>query len=116
MTEIDQDRAELDQALADQDNTLLILTGDEQSNAQAIHDKAEGMNLFPWRRVFILREVSVLSSTERELWGDSDERFASWSCSARSVGRKGPAADLLRRNGAPSILRIRGSFAAAEKL
>ena len=111
----------LDVALKQQTLTVLILTGGQGSVAQQIHDLAEAELTQPWRRIFILRDRTVLSALtaltaaqRQALKLNDDERYATWNCTSMAAGPTGSTADLLRSDGQPSILRIRHVFAQGD--
>lgn len=114
MAIIDQDRGPLDAALADPDSVLLLLVGDTASHAQALHDESLRMHDMPWRRVFLLRDVAVLTTAERARWVNSNERYAYHRVEGNVDGKRGATSELLRTDGKPSILRIRSGFAHVE--
>jgi hypothetical protein len=71
MAVINQDRGPLDDALQDPTTTLLILSGEQDSEAKAVDDLAEEGITEPWRKTFLLLDLSVLSETEKEKWVSS---------------------------------------------
>lgn len=115
MSVIDQDRGPLDAALDDPDSVLLLLVGDALSDAQAIHDECARLTDKPWRQAFVLRDPALLTTAERRRWVGSPERYAYHRVEGDVDGDRGPTTELLRVNGEPSILRIRGGFARVEQ-
>lgn len=117
MTEILDDRSELDEALEDPDLTLLVLSGDEETQAGAVHAKAEAIEE-PWCRTFWIRDLALLAEAELADWFDAPGRYA--VLCARRKGAKwehwisvqGPLEDLMTRKGKPSALKIQDAFAS----
>ena len=105
MTIVDQDLAELREALDDTDLTLLLLSGAEGSSAQSIHDKAEQV-LESWQRVFWIQDLSRLKQSERDIWFAMSGRYAVSARETRAVPVRGFHADLLLATGKPSGMKI----------
>jgi hypothetical protein len=114
MAVINQDRGPLDDALQDPTTTLLILSGEQDSEAKAVDDLAEEGITEPWRKTFLLLDLSVLSETEKEKWVSSEDRYAVYKTSSDKVVQKGPASDFILPSGGPSILKIRRAFAQGD--
>jgi len=114
MALISQDRRPIDDALRDPTTTLLILSGGQDSDAKAVHDLAQVGITEPWRKTFLLLDLSVLSETEKEKWMNSENRYAVYKTSSDKVAQQGPVSDFILSSGKPSILKIRSAFAKGD--
>jgi hypothetical protein len=117
MTEILNDRSELDEALDDPDLTLLVLSGDEGTQAGALHAKAEEIEESGCR-TFWIRDLALLTETERAEWLDGPGRYAVL-CGQRKgvkwehwISVQGPLEELMTPKGKPSASRIQDVFAS----
>lgn len=118
MTEIDQDRKELNDALKNIDRRLLLLSGSDDTNAKAIHDKAEQVQE-KWQRTFWIRDLQRLTDKEKEAWFAAGGRYAvlgkkknadgEWE---RYVCKRGAHADL---SNPTTGLKILKAFASCTK-
>ena len=72
MTKIETkaDRKPLNTSLGQLKDTLLVLSGSEDTAAPAIHDSAEANVSEPWRKTFWITDLDVLTAEELE---DEDE-------------------------------------------
>lgn len=76
MTEINQDRKELNRALKDKSLTLLVLSGSDNNTwAPEIHAHAEQIQ-DPWCRTFWIRDLGVLTQEELDTWFAKGGRYA----------------------------------------
>jgi hypothetical protein len=114
MAVISQDRRLLDEALRDPTKTLLILSGGQDSEAKSVHDLAQEGITEPWRKTFLLLDLSVLSETEKEKWVSSENRYAVYKTSSDTVAQEGAVSDFILPSGKPSILKIRSAFAKGD--
>jgi hypothetical protein len=117
MTEILDDRSELDEALDDPDVTLLVLSGDETTPAGEVHAKAEDLD-DPRCRTFWIRDLALLTDDERADWFDAPGRYAVVCARRKGAKRErwtsvqGPLEDLMTRKGKPSAQKIQDTVAS----
>lgn len=113
MPTVRSNRTRFDADIGDRLNTVLILAGDANSKAQAVHDAARKL-VHAYRKTWILRDVSVLDEDEQELWVKAPEKYAVYNCDKKETRAWGPVSQLLGADGKPDILKIRSKFAEAE--
>lgn len=117
---IKEDRTRLDQALGNPRLTVLLLSGVEESKAGKVYDFVSNKNWEPFRRFFLITDLTVLSEAEQTRWfdGTNTDYYAAVGGKERpkSVAQKGPIEDLLRTSLEPDILEIRGAFAAGDQM
>lgn len=103
----------LDTALADNDTTILILTGSEGSKAGEIHAFIDEYIWEDWHRWFLVTKVSILTPTMRTKWvlNNMQRYVALGGTGTKRVGAKGSANKLLRPNNEPSMVDIEEAFA-----
>lgn len=116
MVKITTSRARLDAALADARRTILLIRG-SNGLALAVHDLADDKVTQPWRATFLVTDPSVLTAGERRDWLPDDGRYCVLGGDEpKRVAVGGSCDDLLRTDGAPSILAIRSAFARGDLL
>tara|TARA_R110002126_G_scaffold12416_5_gene53975 strand:+ start:1042 stop:1389 length:348 start_codon:yes stop_codon:yes gene_type:complete len=113
MTIVRTTRTRFDEAIDDDLNVVLILAGASGTPAQAVHDAANTL-VHTYRRVFILRSVTVLTHEEQELWVSAPQTFAYYNCLTDETRDWGSVEDLLDPQGLPDLLEIRDRFAMTE--
>ncbi|MCA8960222.1 MAG: hypothetical protein KDC38_06895 [Planctomycetes bacterium] len=121
---IDTDPTALRDDLDDGRTTVLILAADSavaltETPSYAIHELlASRTDLEPWRRFFLIPDLAVL--TPQESWDWFENETAQYIVLGGGVPKRagpwGSVDDLLRRDGSPSILRIRRAFARGDQL
>jgi hypothetical protein len=125
MTVINDKRGSLTTALGEKDTTLLVISGESDADAKAIHDVIQARtDMEPWRRWFLIKKFATITPAERKAWfgGSTDGKYAvigggdPANGKPKRVGAKGNVSRLLRKNGKPSILRIRRVFAKGDQL
>ncbi len=126
MSVIRNSRVSLSRRLEDATSTVLVLSGadgdedPEAEVAEAIHDLLQARkDMEPWREWFLVKNLAILTSAEREEWfgGSNNGRFAVLGGGVpKLTGPQGVVAKLLRKDGKPSILRIRRVFAKGDQL
>lgn len=109
MTVIDMDRTKLDVALAEDGNTILLISDDPDPVAELVHDKAEGVAK-DWHRVFLLKSLAVLKPNERQTWFEEEGHFAVVGGKHKVVAHRGPISTLMLPSGKPSGIEIRWAF------
>jgi hypothetical protein len=115
MVVLTSSRGALDEVLADPDLTVLILQGDPQSRAAAVHALAEEVfaSNQTWRRTVLITDPSLLTTEERG-WIPDEASYAVLARRTRDV-LQGGIEKLLRRDGAPSVRGIRRAFLAGDR-
>lgn len=117
---VKQGRTRLDTALRNPKLTVLLLSGSKESNAGATHKTIASREWEPWRRYFLVTDLSLLTNAEKTRWfgGNRTDRYAvvGGRNQPKAVGKKGPIGDLLRTNGSPSNLKVRLTFARGDQL
>lgn len=111
-------RPRLDSLLQDPEVTLLLLFGGS-SHGRALHDLAQHdaeQQGSPWRVPVLLRDFSLLGPAEITRWHAQDSCFTVLGGNPPQVAQRGPQADLLRRDGTPSLQALRRAFAAGDAL
>jgi hypothetical protein len=107
-------RTRLDQALANERHTLLLLCGSRQSQAGIIHAALKTMGLAPWRRYFLITNLTLLTDQEKQTWFDNaqSDRYAllGGRILPKTVAVSGPITDLLRADGKPGARKIRAAY------
>jgi hypothetical protein len=92
------DRTELDEALADDDLTLLLLSGSEDSRARIVDRCLDEENWEDWYRSFLITDFNLLTDEEIVEWFDVpiQERYAVLGGdSPKKVASKGEVVDYL---------------------
>ena len=116
---IDQDRTELDQALSDERNVVLLLYGTMHSNVAKVHDFVEDEDFDLWRKCLLITDISILTKPEVDEWFGEDimDRYAvvKGAVAPKPSAKKGPVDDLLRLDGQPDIIKIDTVFAIGEE-
>lgn len=121
------ERKSLDASLARvTTDTLLVLSGSENTSAQAIHDLADSRIKELWRKTFWIANLAVLKTEELE--GEDAKLFARGGRYAvigrcknsdgkleRAIVQRGYHADLLDSGGAPDLNKIKAAFRAGDK-
>ena len=111
---VKEGRTRLDQALKNPKFTVLLLSGPKESKAGETHAAVAARQWEPWRKCFLVTDLSLLSNSEKTRWfgGDRIDRYAlmSGKNQTKTVKKKGPIQDLLRANGKPSYLKIRLAY------
>jgi hypothetical protein len=117
---IGENRTELDHALSDEQNVLLLLYGTTGSKAGRVHDFVENEDFAPWRKCFLLTDLNILTESEMAEWFEEDisDRYAvvGGAAEPKTTAKKGPVDDLLRTDGQPDIIKIDTAFAEGEQL
>jgi hypothetical protein len=117
MTLLTNSRKKLDAALADDETTLFLILDDPDEVAEAVHDKAEEIaEPREWRRVFLIREVELLSADERKLWFDEPGHYAVVGGKEKVVAMRAPLTDVVLPNGTPIAMKIRTAFNLGDHL
>jgi hypothetical protein len=92
------DRSELNKGCANARTTILVLSGTEESRAGTIHECMEDNGWEGWYRWFLITNLSVLTSDEKNAWfeGNNHERYAVLGgAPPKSVAARGRVKDLL---------------------
>jgi len=122
MTIVKQSRTQLDKALGlptgvnetvdplSRANIVLLISGAEDSPSRDIHDKAVDKISEPWRKTFLITDLSILTPAERTKWVGSDGRYAVYRVNGPKAGPRGNIADLQLNSGGPSIMKIKSAF------
>lgn len=113
------DRATLDSYLNDIDLTLLVVVGDDGTEAEKIHECAEEGIGEEWRVCLLLADVALLTRAEKRDWELADQRFVSLGVTdadERIAAQVGSNGELMRVDGNASILRIRSAFAKGDSV
>jgi hypothetical protein len=115
---LDDSREPLDEAIADADATILVLSGAEDSTAGEIHEFIDEREWEEWHHWFLVTDVSMLTPTMQQDWKlDTDDRYVVLGGgNPKKVGPKAKAEKLLRVNGKPSVLKITQAFAKGDAL
>lgn len=123
MAVIRTDRSKLDQALADETASLILLVGAPASLAGAVHDCAEGQGPNcgngikddEWRHVFLITDPDILTEDERAKWFPTAPIEKHYAVEDRTGDNvcPGQVADLTT-GGAADILKIKLAFADCE--
>lgn len=108
---IKDDRTELDNAIKDIKITLLLLFG-TNTTAENIHKTASDSISEPWRKTFLIENISILSEKEKAEWYKDDYSFTTLSKNKIVVEKNN--IDLLCNSGNPSIRKIKSIFAKAD--
>jgi hypothetical protein len=111
-------RTRLDELLTDEELTLMLLVGDSGSLAQTIDDfiSAKVTATQEWRRGVLLRDLDLLTTAERKDWKPGADLYVVLGGMPREVAESDALDELLRGDGAPSIMYIRGAFGAGDEL
>ena len=113
----DRDRKKLDSALKKLGTTLLLILDDAEAEAEFIHDKAEKVvALQTSRKVFLIKDVNLLTQEERIQWFESPGHYAVVGGKHKAVAIRGPISDLILSNDKPSPIEIRWAFQQGELL
>lgn len=116
MVRLTTDRTELDAALGNDRFTLLIVAGDS-ADANAIEALAEEKVTQPWRFVFLVTDLALLTAAETSAWVDDVDQYCVLGGDAPKAVAEFDTIDALQRtDGRPSILRIRRAFAKGDQL
>lgn len=110
------DRSALDAALNDARIVLLIVFGDPNPAASAIHTEAETITS-DTRKVFWISDVSLLTPTQRAQWYRADDHFTTLSSPEQNSDRRvsqETLASLRLPTGEPSARKIETAFEEAE--
>jgi hypothetical protein len=109
MTVIDQDRSKLDEALAEEGTTILLISDDPDPVAELVHDKADEVAK-EWQRTILVKDLAVLKPKEREVWFGEEGYFAVVGGKKKVVAMRGPISNLMLPSGKPSGVEIRWAF------
>jgi hypothetical protein len=104
------DTIELNKAVADKRNVLLLLFSVSNPLAQKIHDLAEKI-AEDGNKVFLIADIKILGP-EQKSWYQADDSYAVISCKDKSVKDRGLLTALCVK-GTPSALKINAAFEAA---
>lgn len=115
MTILTTSRKKLDDALARQGNTLLLVSDETGDDAENVHDKAEAVAR-SWQSAFLIRDLALLSPAERSRWFSEGGHYAVVGGTQKVVALRGPLSDLLLSNAKPSGIEIRWAFAQGDLL
>ena len=115
MSFVRDDRTRMDAVLNDVTKSVLLLLGDLESDAKAIHDRAVETVSETWRRTFLITNRAVLTMDERHQWFlDAAERYAVVGGAERVVADRGTSKDLQTSKGHASAIEIRRAFARGD--
>ncbi len=113
------DRVTFDDYLDDVDLTLLIVVGQDGTNADLIHQKAEDEIVEAWRVCLLIADTSLLTNAEVADWALGDQRYVSLGVNdedERVAAEKKANSALMRVDKQASILFIRQAFAKGDKV
>ena len=116
MTIVSDKRAPLEDALALDQATLLLVAADpESADAQAIHDKAESIAK-EWQTILWIQDLGLLKPAERKLWFELPGHYAVVGGTEKVVALRGELSELMTAGGRPSSLELRWALAKGDKL
>lgn len=111
------DRTELNIAVKDEHCTVLVILDDPANVAEEIHDMAELLcKKRPWRKVILLKSITLLTASERKLWMEEPSHYAVIGGKNRVVAVRGPLSDLILPDSTPSAIEIQWAFDQGDRL
>ena len=111
------DRTKLNKAIEDEHCTILVILDDPANVAEEIHDMAALLcTKRPWRKVFLLKTITLLAASERKLWIGEPSHYAVIGGKNRVVAVRGPLGDLTLPDSTPSAIEIQWAFDQGDRL
>ena len=115
MSVVKQNRTRLDKALKNKAATLLLISDEAGDLAENVHGAAEVVAK-PGQLIFLLTDLSVLTTEESKLWFAEGGHYAVVGGSHRVVAIRGMLDDLFLSDGTPSPIEIRFVLAKGDVL
>jgi len=106
------DRSKLDEALKNENFTILVLANGEKTSAVHKWLEEHRSNFELWQEWFLILNINILRQEEISEWFDrnTSEYYAVLCGRTENVFKKGKIDDLLRTDGNPGMMKIREAF------
>jgi len=113
---ITDDRTEMDECIEDPGCTVLLLVGDEDSAAGALHESIDDGDWEEWHFCFLITDPAILTPDEWDYWFDQEDadRYAVLGGPDHDVVEWGSAEDLVTEDGECDYNRVARLFAMGD--